>query len=193
MLFSKLFSLPISIFPSCLLLCAIALLSEGRSLLYQLSITVMTILRISVPVYSKNWDTLSERGVLEVATGSDTDTLSESYEKLKPQIAQLMADCQSESQIVVELKQVKNELLQKKKEVEQLSSKIYRANKQLEWLTVFLAAFGIRASDINLTITTAAISQFKPVEVIDASQYEDDEEVEVDPIPFDFQRSSREF
>ncbi|MEG4198597.1 hypothetical protein [Microcoleus sp. Pol12A5] len=167
---------------------------KRRSLLYQLSITAMTTLRISIPVYSKNWDTLSERGILEVATSSDTDTLSESYEKLKPQIAQLMADCQSESQIVVELKQVKNELLQKKKEVQQLSSKIERANKQLERLTVFLAAFGIRASDINLNITTTAISQFKPVEVIDASEYEDDdEEVEVDPLPFDSQRSSREF
>jgi len=154
----------------------------------------MTILRISVPVYSKNWHTLSERGVLEVATSSDIDTLSESYEKLKPQIAQLMADCQSESQIVVELKQVKNELLQKKKEVQQLSSKIQRANKQLERLTAFLAAFGIRASDINLNITTTAISQFKPVEVIDASEYEeDDEEVEIDLIPFDSQRSSHEF
>ncbi|MEG5099371.1 hypothetical protein QUB69_36325, partial [Microcoleus sp. AT13-A6] len=33
---------------------------KGRSLLYQLSITAMTTLRISLPVYSKNWQTLSE-------------------------------------------------------------------------------------------------------------------------------------
>jgi len=69
----------------------------------------MTTIRIAIPIYKrKNWDTLSEQGILEVATSSETDTLSESYEKLKPQIAELMANVQSESQIVVELQQVQN-------------------------------------------------------------------------------------
>jgi hypothetical protein len=144
----------------------------------------MTTIRIAIPIYKrKNWDTLSEQGILEVATSSETDTLSESYEKLKPQIAELMANVQSESQIVVELQQVQNQLLEKKKAVRDLSSKIERSNKQWERLTRFLAAFGIRASDINLNITTAAIAEFRPVEVIDISE-EDSEEVENDPIPF---------
>jgi len=64
-----------------------------------------------------------------------------------------------------------------------LSSKIERANRQLERLTRFLAAFGIRASDINLNITTAAIAEFRPVELIDISE-DDSEEVENDPISF---------
>jgi hypothetical protein len=143
----------------------------------------MTTVRIAIPIYkAKNWDTLSEQGILEVATSSETDTLSESYEKLKPQIAELMANVQSESQIVVELQQVQNQLLEKKKAVRDLSS-IERANKQLERLTRFLAAFGIRASDINLNITTAALAEFRPVEVIDISE-DDSEEVENDFIPF---------
>jgi DNA repair exonuclease SbcCD ATPase subunit len=144
----------------------------------------MTTVRIAIPIYKcKNFDTLSEQGILEVATLSDTDTLSESYEKLKPQIAELMDHVQSESQIVVELQQVQNQLLEKKKAVRNLYSKIERANRQLERLTRFLAAFGIRASDINLNITTAAIAYFLPVEVIDISE-DNSEEVENDPIPF---------
>lgn len=146
----------------------------------------MTTLRISLPVYSKNWDTLSERGILEVVTtGSETDTLSESYQKLKPQLAQLMADVQSESQIVLELQQVKAQLAEKRAQVDVLSSKIKRANQQLERLTRFLAALGIRASDINLTITTTALAEFRPVELIEVSDEDDSEGVKVDPIPFD--------
>lgn len=145
----------------------------------------MTTIRIALPIYRcKNWDTLSEQGILEVATSSETDTLAESYEKLKPQIAELMANVQSESQIVVELQQVQNQLLEKKKAVRDLSSKIKRANKQLERLTRFLAVLGIRALDINLNITTSAIAEFRPVELIDTSE-DDSEEVENDPIPFD--------
>jgi|GEM_PF-1903698 len=144
----------------------------------------MTTVRIAIPIYKrKNWDTLSEQGILEVATSSETDTLSDDYEKLKPQIAELMANVQSESQIVVELQQVQNQLFEKKKAVRDLSSKIKRANRQLERLTHFLAALGIRASDINLNITTAAIAEFRPVEVIDIPE-DDSEEVENDPIPF---------
>ena len=145
----------------------------------------MTTIRIAIPIYrGKNWDPLSEQGILEVATSSETDTLAESYEKLKPQIAELMANVQSESQIVVELQQVQNQLLEKKKAVRDLSSKIKRANKQLERLTRFLAVLGIRALDINLNITTSAIAEFRPVELIDTSE-DDSEEVENDPIPFD--------
>jgi hypothetical protein len=85
----------------------------------------MTTVRIAIPIYKcQNFDTLSEQGILEVATLSDTDTLSESYEKLKPQITELMAHVQSESQIVVELQQVQNQLLEKKKAVRNLYSKI---------------------------------------------------------------------
>jgi len=157
----------------------------GRSLfLYRLSIIKMTTIRIAIPVYSKKWDTLSEQGILEVATSSESDTLSESYEKLKPQIAELMAHVKAESQIVVQLQQVQNELLSKKKAVRDLSLKIKRANKQLERLTRFLAALGIQASDTNLNITTAAIAEFRPVELI-VDDFDDSEEVEVDPIPFD--------
>jgi len=124
----------------------------------------MTTVRIAIPIYKcKNFDTLSEQGILEVATLSDTDTLSESYEKLKPQIAELMAHVQSESQIVVELQQFETLLLEKKKAVRNLSLKIERANRQLERLTRFLAVFGMRASDINLNITTAAIADFLPL------------------------------
>jgi len=47
----------------------------------------MTIIRIALPIYSKNLDTLSGQGILEVSTSSEIDTLSESYEKLKPQKA----------------------------------------------------------------------------------------------------------
>ena len=144
----------------------------------------MTTIRIALPIYRcKNWDTLSEQGILEVATSSETDTLAESYEKLKPQIAELMANVQSESQIVVELQLVQKQLLEKKKAVRDLSSKIERANRQLERLTRFLAAFGIRASDINLNITTSVMAEFRPVELIDISE-DDSEEVENDPIPF---------
>lgn len=124
----------------------------------------MTTVRIAIPIDKcKNFDTLSEQGILEVATLSDTDTLSESYEKLKPQIAELMAHVQSDSQIVVELQQVQNQLVDQKKAVRDLSSNIERANRQLERLTRFLAAFGIRASDININITTAAIAEFLPL------------------------------
>jgi hypothetical protein len=34
----------------------------------------MTTIRIAIPIYkAKNWDTLSEQGILEVATSSETD------------------------------------------------------------------------------------------------------------------------
>lgn len=146
----------------------------------------MTTLKISIPIYKrKTWGDFSEQGMLEVATSSESDTLSESYEKLKPQIAELLAQVQSETQIVVELRRVQTELQIKKEAVRDLSLKIERANKQLERLTRFLASFGIKASDINLNITTAAIAEFRPVELIVDDFDDDSEEAEVDPIPFD--------
>lgn len=144
----------------------------------------MTTIRIALPIYKcKNWEPFSEQGILEVCTSSETDTLSDSYEKLKPQIAELMANVQAECRIVVELQQVQNELLQKQSQVESLCSKIKRANRQLERLTRFLSALGISASDLHLNIETKAITEFRPVELIDTS-VDDSEEVENNPIPF---------
>jgi len=135
----------------------------------------MTTIRIALPIYKcKNWEPLSEQGILEVCTSSETDTLSDSYEKLKPQIAELMANVQAECRIVVELQQVQNELLQKQSQVESLCSKIKRANRQLERLTRFLSALGISASDLNLNITTNTVAEFRPVELIDTSVDDDD-------------------
>jgi len=156
----------------------------GRSLSLPIINITMTTIRIALPIYKyKNWEPLSEQGILEVCTSPETDTLSDSYEKLKPQIAELMANVQAECRIVVELQQVQNELLQKQSQVESLCSKIKRANRQLERLTRFLSALGISASDLHLNITTKAIAEFRPVELIDTS-VDDSEEVENNPIPF---------
>jgi hypothetical protein len=65
----------------------------------------MTLLRISIPVYKRNnsWANLSEQGIIEVSTDSGSDTLSESYEKLKPEIEDLFLKMQAECQIVLDL------------------------------------------------------------------------------------------
>jgi len=94
-----------------------------------------------------------------------------------------MVNVQLESQILVELQQVHQQLRRRKKEVKTFSSKIHQANRQLERLTTFWAAFGISASFENLKLTTTAITEFRPVELIDVSD-DDLEEVENNPIPF---------
>jgi hypothetical protein len=91
----------------------------------------MTTLKISLFVPQRNkWATLEVTGDLQVSTDSDSDSLSLSYEKLKPQIAEILLQIQSENLIVVDIQQTQAVLSDKRTKLRILSKEITRANKQ---------------------------------------------------------------
>ena len=119
----------------------IALLGKSTAIVLSVPITKlpkMTTLKNSLPIYQRNkWATLEVTGDLQVSTDSDSDTLSQYYEKLKPPIAELLLQIQSENQIVVDIQQTQAVLSDKSATLRILSNKITRANKQLERLIFF--------------------------------------------------------
>lgn len=125
----------------------------------------MTILKISVPVYKRDtWDNFAEQGTVQVF--SDCDNLSEAYEQLKPQIADLLVKVQAENQIVVTLHEIERHIRDRQETLRVLSGQIVRANKQLERLKTFLQSLGINPFAGSLAIDHSIVRNLRLAEVV---------------------------
>lgn len=134
----------------------------------------MTLIRITIPVYKRNtWDNLAEQGIIEIST--DCDNLSEAYEQLKPQIADLLLKVQAECQIVVILHELDSQIRERQEALRVLSGQIVRANKQLERLRRFLQSLGINPFGGSLSLDDSIIRNLRPAEVVfDSDEGESD-------------------
>lgn len=127
----------------------------------------MTTIKVSLPVYTRdNWGNLQQNGEIEVSTNSDFDTLSEGYEKLKPQIAELLLQIQAENQIVLDLQQMQSDLRDRRKVLRSLNGKITRANEQFERLKSFLLLLGIDACNGSLHINQSVLRGLRAIEPV---------------------------
>ncbi|TAG92615.1 MAG: hypothetical protein EAZ09_06365 [Oscillatoriales cyanobacterium] len=111
----------------------------------------MAILKISVPVYKLNsWSKHEVDGFVEVS--SDCDNLSDAYDRLLPQINELLEKLQSQARIASELSDLESQLSSIQSRLSTNKRLLHRATKQYQRLKIFLQQFGVSAGDNFLCI-----------------------------------------
>ena len=141
-------------------------------------------LEISLPTYNRNrWGNLDTLGKIVVSAHGNNSI--ETYDSLKVQIEDLLKQTQAENQLVLDYRQLSEDIDDKRATLTSINSQIQRAKRQLNRLKNFLNRLGIDhnsdqmiiAQDVQEKIRTitAVVDHFDN-DFVDDYECEDDDD-----------------